>query len=116
MLRGRAPSRGALRSRGSVFGKGPRLRLLTFSACAFALALTSCARSLDTQGLEETLGVELQRRLGIEATVSCPDDVEVAAGGTFTCTATAAGGDVTRIEVTQTDDQGNVSWKVVETG
>src|SRR3954469_13257305 len=39
--------------------------------------------------------------------VSCPADVEVKSGGTFSCTATVEGQDVS-FTVTQTDDQGSV--------
>jgi hypothetical protein len=39
--------------------------------------------------------------------VSCPADVEVKSGGTFSCSATVEGQDVS-FTVTQTDDQGNV--------
>jgi Domain of unknown function (DUF4333) len=85
-------------------------------ACALTIVAASCARSLDTQGLEQTLQDELSRRLGIQASVACPDDVEVQAGGTFTCTATSSGGVVTQLQVTQDDEQGNVSWKVIGAG
>lgn len=43
----------------------------------------------------------------------CPDDVEVRRGGTFECTARAPGeADGLRIDVTQLDDDGNVTWEI----
>lgn len=44
----------------------------------------------------------------------CPEDVEVRRGGTFECTARAPGEtDGLRIDVTQLDDDGNVTWEIV---
>jgi hypothetical protein len=42
--------------------------------------------------------------------VVCPDEVTIESGATFTCTATTDDGRSAEIEVTQDDDQGNVTW------
>lgn len=43
----------------------------------------------------------------------CPEDVEVRRGGTFACTARAPGEtEGLRIDVTQLDDDGNVTWEI----
>jgi Domain of unknown function (DUF4333) len=59
--------------------------------------------SLKTQ-LEATAGIT-----GV--TVTCPDNIKAEKGATFTCRATAQGETVT-LDVTQTDDQGHVTFKV----
>jgi hypothetical protein len=75
----------------------------------------SCTpRTLDSEQLERRLGSELSDRLdvaGIE--VECPEDVEVRRGDMLACTARAPGeSEGLRIEVTQLDDDGNVSWEI----
>jgi hypothetical protein len=67
--------------------------------------------------LEQRIAADMQTNLHLEGvTVSCPDDIEVATGGTFTCTATDADGTTMTIQGTQTDDQGNVTYKVAGEG
>jgi hypothetical protein len=66
---------------------------------------------LDTVKLESGVASELGTQLGGTWTVSCPSDVAIEKGGTFTCDATSADGQSSTINVTQTDDQGNVTWE-----
>jgi hypothetical protein len=81
-------------------------------ACSLVGAL-SCTKTLDSGGLEDQIKTLIQERGGPTLTsVSCPDDVQAQAGGTFTCTATDDAKTYT-IEVTQTDDKGNVSIRIV---
>jgi hypothetical protein len=74
-------------------------------------------RTLDSAQLERRLGREISDQLGVRGVVAeCPDDVEVRRGSTLDCTARAPGETVgLRIEVTQLDDDGNVSWEIVGT-
>jgi Domain of unknown function (DUF4333) len=74
-------------------------------------------KTLDANGLEERLGPQVERLLGAQGiTVACPDDEPAQAGAIFQCTATSADGRTITIEVTQTDDHGNVTWKATKAG
>ena len=85
-----------------------------------SLALVGgCTRTktLDANGLEEKLRTQVEQKVGAQGiTVDCPDDEPAQAGATFQCTATSAAGKTLTIEVTQTDDQGNVTWKATNAG
>jgi hypothetical protein len=73
----------------------------------------ACSRPLDVTGLESQLKRQVEDDLGTTGlTVTCPDNVKAEAGSTFTCEASDASGATMVITVTQTDDQGNVTWKV----
>jgi hypothetical protein len=86
------------------------VRALVVVALAVA---TSCTKPLDTSHLETTLTQQLEADTGTTGlTVSCPTDAKVQTGGTFQCTATKSGSATLTIDVTQTDDKGNVTWKV----
>jgi hypothetical protein len=88
----------------------------TVAALALIVAAASCSKTLDTTELEGSLKDQLETQLDVTGlTVDCPDDIEAAAGDTFRCTATGSDGQVT-IEVTQTDDQGNLTWEIVDAG
>ena len=79
---------------------------------AVTLVAVGCTKSLDTANLESTLKTQLESQLNASGlTVSCPDNIKVESGGTFECTATDQSGQSVTIEVTQKDDQGNVTWK-----
>ena len=69
---------------------------------------------LDHDQLERTLAREISAQLdgpGIE--VECPDDVEAGQGAMIECIARAPGETAgLRIEVTQLDDDGNVTWEI----
>jgi hypothetical protein len=85
-----------------------------------SLALVgACSRTktLDANGLEETLGTQVGQQLGAHGiTVACPDGEPAQAGAIFQCTATSSEGKTITIEVTQTDDHGNVTWKATKAG
>ena len=84
-----------------------------------SLALVGCtrAKTLDANGLEEMLRAKIEQQLGTQGfSVDCPDDEPAQAGATFQCTATSAAGKTLTIEVTQTDDQGRVTWKATSAG
>jgi hypothetical protein len=89
-----------------------RVRLVRVAAvAALALVMAGCTRTLDKQSLEAQLATDLQSN-GSTYTVACPDGVKAQAGGTFQCTATGPDGTSLALTVTQTDDQGNVTWEV----
>ena len=90
---------------------------MLFVAILFLASACSRTKTLDGAQLEQRIASDMQTRLQLQGvTVSCPDDIEVATGGTFTCTATSPDGTTMTIQGTQKDDQGNVSYKVVGEG
>jgi uncharacterized protein DUF4333 len=84
-------------------------------AVALPLLATGCRPTLlDSEGLERQLETQLEQELGTgPLTVSCPPDVEVAAKATFECTASGEGTEL-NVSVTQTNDEGDVTWKVTD--
>jgi outer membrane PBP1 activator LpoA protein len=78
-----------------------------------ALALAGCTQVLDDQELESEIssGIEEQTE-ATGVSVSCPSDVPLEQGNTFTCSATSDQGDIGQVQVTQTDDEGNVNWEL----
>jgi hypothetical protein len=92
-----------------------RVTLVT-AIVVVALAGASCVaeRTLDVESLESTLQQQLQeRQVQMVDSVACPDEIKVEAKATFQCTAT---GDETTwtLQVRQNDDDGNVTWKIVD--
>jgi len=84
------------------------------AACSLVGAL-ACTKTLDSGGLEDQIKSLLADRGGpTVSSVTCPDDIKVQAGGTFTCTATDQNTTYT-IKVTQADDQGKVDIEIVGT-
>jgi hypothetical protein len=80
-----------------------------------AIAAAACSKTLKIDQLEPQLANQLDTQLETTGvTVDCPSDVKAEAGATFECTATLSNGDTIVLEVTQKDDNGNVSWKVVD--
>lgn len=85
------------------------------AVAVLALAVAACTKTLDTGGLEDQLKKQIEQQTPTTITsVDCPADVEVKKGGTFECTAVEESGATFTIKVTQTDDQGNVEWEVVD--
>jgi hypothetical protein len=76
------------------------------------------SRTLDASELNKQIATDMQaKKLAVEGVaVSCPDDVPAEAGRTFDCTATNPDGTTLTIQVTQTDDQGRVTYKVLGAG
>jgi Domain of unknown function (DUF4333) len=82
-----------------------------------SLALVGgCTRTktLDAAQLDQKIAIDMKDNLDMHGfTVSCPDDVLAEAGRTFGCNARNPEGTTVAIEVTQTDDKGNITYKVV---
>lgn len=83
---------------------------------AGALLLTGCTTTIDVASIETAVQDGLAEQVGGEWTVTCPDSMEVQAGLTTNCMATSAHGQTLDVNVTQDDDQGNVTWEVPSTG
>ena len=96
-------------------------RLPSWAALALlaagAAGLGACGESTIDAGKAETaIQRDLARQTGLEiASVSCPDGVEVKRGDTFRCLAMTRNGDRASVLVTQRDDEGTVTWRVVRT-
>jgi Domain of unknown function (DUF4333) len=87
---------------------------LPAAACLVLLALAGCGKKLETDKIEVEVKKVLTDRTGIQiVSVTCPDDVDVKKGDTFRCTARPSTGKPLSIEVTQEDDEGRVTWKLV---
>jgi hypothetical protein len=81
------------------------------AACSVSIG----SNNLNTDKLETEIenGIEDQVQIsGI--TVDCPDDVEIEEGNDFECTAKDDQGNERSVDVTQTDDEGNVEWKLAD--
>ena len=78
----------------------------TFAACGDAQIDSGKAEAAVKRGLTRQTGIEIE-------SVSCPDDVKVERGGRFRCEAVARDGDRAQVLVTQRDDDGTVTWRVV---
>ena len=80
-----------------------------------AAAGSGCGESrLDTDRVESAIRGGITRQTGVKVdTVRCPDEVKARKGDTFSCLARASNGRRARVEVTQRDDEGAVSWRVV---
>jgi hypothetical protein len=91
-----------------------RPTFVRLAALAFlAVLLGGCSKTLDTGRLEDTLRDQIQTQLDLTGlTVDCPDGVKAEAGETFECTATTGEGGTITIEVTQTDDEGRVTYSL----
>jgi hypothetical protein len=94
-----------------------RLRTHAIVALCLAVAATACGPTLNEDELERQLRGELQTRFpGPDWEVSCPGGVAPEAGATFDCTATAEDGRRLELEITQDDDDGRVTWRIVGVG
>jgi hypothetical protein len=85
-----------------------------FGALAVTVGLlAACSSSLSQTDVQDKLQQGLTEQLGGEYTVTCPSDIPVQSGGTFTCDVTSTDGSTAKINVTQNDDQGNLTWEIV---
>lgn len=84
-------------------------------AAALFVACNS-SLTLDNDKLQQVIANGLQEQAQVTATVSCPDDRPIKAGDVFQCQALTEDGTTLTIQVTQTDDSGNVNWQVVGAG
>lgn len=86
------------------------------SAPLVGVAACSVTNLLDTAKAEQEIQKGIQEQAGIPVTVTCPDDVTAKKGDVFQCIASDSSGGKITVQVTQDDDQGNVSWKVISSG
>ena len=88
---------------------------LVTGVALMAAAFAACGEArLDTDKYEAAIRSGVTRQTGVKIdTVRCPDEVEARRGDTFNCVARASNGQRARVEVTQRDDEGGVSWRLV---
>jgi hypothetical protein len=85
--------------------------LLAVLAVPALAAGCSVGKKLQTDKLETQLGQQVKNQTGQSVTkVTCPTDVDVKSGATFTCDYTLTSGKKGVITVTQIDDKGHVRW------
>lgn len=72
-----------------------------------------CAQKLDSEQIASNIQAELEQAadLSVES-VTCPEAIALEPESTFRCTGELASGSTFVIDVTQTDQPGQVSWKV----
>ena len=107
-------TRSGLDSRASV-PEAPRVRKILFLELIVVVTLSAgCVRYLDMKNAEAIIKTGLNEQLGLAfSSVTCPETREMKTGDVFECKAVAeTGGDLT-VQVTQSDDQGKVNWKLV---
>ena len=90
------------------------MRRLAFVPLAAALAVAGCgSKVINTDKAEREIEKGLKQQLHLkDVSVSCPDDVKAKKGDTFNCTA-KSGKQTAKIAVTQLDDNGRISWRLV---
>lgn len=95
-----------------------RSRTHTFASHLFVLAcpvlLAGCTQNLNVDSLAPSIidGIAQQTQIKV-ASVDCPKEPRpVKSGDTFECTGNIEGGGTVAVAVTQTDDTGNVTWKL----
>ena len=83
------------------------------TALAAVVALSGCAKKIDTSKAERSIkaGLASRARNGVSiASVACPSNVAVKKGNNFACTVTARNGRTAKVKVVQTDNKGNVTY------
>ena len=80
-----------------------------------ACVATACTKSLDTSSVVPELQQVLVKQYGLtDPSVSCPTNVKVQTGATFTCTGTDASGVTFTFTLTQKNDQGDLTRKLTD--
>jgi hypothetical protein len=88
---------------------GSIVAVLVLAGLGVGAFLLFGTKVLDTAEAERQIAAIAQEQAGVTVTdVTCPEDVELAAGTVTTCTASLEGQEVT-FTVEQTDDEGNVT-------
>ena len=82
------------------------------SLLAFSLFLVHCTKHLDHAKVEDSIKTALSAKGVTVKSVDCPADRAVKSGDEFTCSGIDSDGDALVFRVTETDDQGTISWKM----
>ena len=92
-----------------------RSQLIRIAAIGLLMGAVSCSTTLlDTGNLQATLRQQLEAQLGARnITVTCPNEIKVQTGGRFKCSVVVPSSGTLTIDVTQTDDKGDVNYQIV---
>jgi hypothetical protein len=82
---------------------------------AAAALLAGCGTTLllNDANLESSIASWIEQQGAGTSTVTCPDDRPLQQGDVFECQAVLADGQTVTLQVTQTDNNGNVTWDIV---
>ena len=90
-----------------------RRLLAVVATVPIALAGAGCSKKIDTDKAERSIKAGLQSKSGGRvaiASVTCPDDVDIAKGKRFDCAVKGTNGRTATVTVVQTDDKGSVTY------
>jgi uncharacterized protein DUF4333 len=94
------------------FGSRTIMSVCVMAVVAIATPGCGGGNKLDTNAVEQNIIDRIdKRKLPIEK-VTCPDDVDAKKGESFRCQAILTGGTMATVNVTQTDDNGTVAYKI----
>jgi hypothetical protein len=80
-----------------------------------ALVAVGCQTTLllNDDNLESEISSWVLQTAGEPGVVTCPDDRPIQQGDTFQCVVTFGDGSTATLQVTQTDNSGNVTWRAL---
>ena len=89
------------------------LTKIFFSAAALVavVALAGCEKTLETDSIEPQIKDTLTKQGLKVGSVDCPGDVTAKKDDKFECDVKMSDGETIKIEVTQTDDEGQVTYQ-----
>ena len=92
-------------------------RLSSLLVAASLTVLVGCTQNLNVEAIGPSITQGVSDQVGLKlAKVTCPTEARpIKKDDTFECVADVEGGGTLRIAVTQTDDTGNITWKVART-
>ncbi|BCS33087.1 hypothetical protein TBR22_A23130 [Luteitalea sp. TBR-22] len=93
------------------------LRLPSLVLVASLPMLAGCTQNLNVESIGPSITQGVSDQVGLKlAKVSCPSEPRpLKKDDVFECVGDVEGGGTLRIAVTQTDDTGNITWKVART-
>lgn len=88
-----------------------------FGLAAAVCSLAACTQNLNVAAVAPSISQGVADQVGLKlAQVTCPSEPRpLKANDTFDCIGEVEGGGRLTIAVTQTDDTGNITWKVAKT-
>ena len=78
---------------------------------ATMLMLGACSKTLEMDEVESQITTGIEEQTGATvAEIECPEEVEAKEGDTFECSVRGEDGSEATVEVTQTSDDGAITW------
>ncbi len=95
-------------------GRGQGLRWCGVALAVVAFVAAGCTKELDVSKPEQAIGREVERAYDVDVVrVTCPENIKAEAGATFRCVVELEGDRLTA-NVTQTDSNGGLRFKLAE--